>query len=218
MFHFKEGRQMTLSRRLVLTQLGAGAFAAGAAAQQASLLAPTPTQTEGPFYPHSPPAERDADLTRLAGRTQRAAGPIIEVRLRVLDRRGQPLNGARLELWQANAAGKYDHPGDNNAAPVDPNFQGYASLATGPDGLARITTVKPGAYPSGRRMRTSHLHWKAAAKGRDLTTQMYFPGEALNEEDRILRGIADPRSVIARSGPASEAGALGYDWDIVLDV
>jgi protocatechuate 3,4-dioxygenase beta subunit len=207
---------MHLSRRLVLAQIGAGALAADVFAQTQQ-LALTPEQTEGPYYPDDPPVERDADLTRLAGRSQRAAGQIIEVRVRVLDRRGEPLRGARVELWQSNAAGRYDHPGDTNAAPLDPNFQGYARLATGPDGLVRITTVKPGAYPSQRRMRTPHIHWLVAANGNELTTQMYFPGEALNQEDRVREKVADPRLVTARPGFADEAGALGYDWDVVLD-
>jgi protocatechuate 3,4-dioxygenase beta subunit len=208
---------MRLSRRLALAQIGAGALSASAHAQTQPLPL-TPDQTEGPYYPDDPPAERDADLTRLAGRSQRASGQIVELRVRVLDRRGQPLRGARVELWQANAAGRYDHPRDNNAAPLDPNFQGYAHLATGPDGLVRITTVKPGAYPSQRRMRTPHIHWMVAANGNELTTQMYFPGEALNESDRVLGGVADPRLVTARPGFADEAGALGYDWDVVLEV
>jgi protocatechuate 3,4-dioxygenase, beta subunit len=207
--------RMSPSRRLVLAQLGAGAFAASAVAQ--TQLALTPEQTEGPFYPDNPPAERDADLTRLAGRSQRAAGQIIEVRVRVLDRRGQPLRGARVEMWQANAAGRYDHPGDNNAAPLDPNFQGYARLSTGPDGLVRITTVKPGAYPFQQRMRTPHLHWMIAANGNELTTQMYFPGGVLNGDDRVLDDVTDPRLVTARTGFADEAGALAYDWDVVLN-
>jgi protocatechuate 3,4-dioxygenase beta subunit len=205
-----------ISRRLLLAHLGAGALAAGAHAQ-GSALSPTPAQTEGPFYPSNPMAERDADLTRIAGRTQRAFGQVIEVRVRVLDRAGRPVRGAGIDLWQANAAGKYDHPNDTNDAPKDQNFQGFARLTSGNDGGARIVTVKPGSYPSGRRMRTPHLHWRISGNGAELTTQMYFPGEALNENDRVLSRLADPRSVIARPDSAAEAGALGFAWDVVLD-
>jgi protocatechuate 3,4-dioxygenase beta subunit len=205
-----------ISRRLLLTHIGAGALAAGAHAQ-GSALSPTPAQTEGPFYPPNPMVERDADLTRIAGRTQRALGQIVEVRVRVLDRTGRPVRGASLDLWQANAAGKYDHPNDTNDAPKDPNFQGFARLASDSAGLVRIVTVKPGSYPSGRRMRTPHLHWRISAGRADLTTQMYFPGEALNESDRVLSRLADPRSVIARPGEADEAGAQGFVWDVVLE-
>jgi protocatechuate 3,4-dioxygenase, beta subunit len=209
---------MSLSRRLILAQLGAaGTLVAGGHAQTPQLPV-TPDQTEGPFFPDDPPAEHDADLTRLAGKTQRAAGQIVEVRVRLTHRDGRPLRGARIEMWQANAAGRYDHPGDSNAAALDPNFQGYARLASDADGMVRLKTVKPGAYPAQRRMRTPHLHWMFATRGRNLTTQMYFPGEALNEEDRVLAGVADPRLVTARPGFADEAGTLGYDWDVVLDV
>jgi protocatechuate 3,4-dioxygenase beta subunit len=208
---------MSLSRRLVLAQIGAGALAA-AAHGQALGLAPTPKQTEGPFYPSNPIIESDADLTRIAGRTQRALGQVIEVKVRILDRSGKPLRGARAELWQANAAGKYDHPNDNNAAPVDPNFQGFARLAADDGGMMDIVTVKPGSYPSGRRMRTPHLHWRISTSGADLTTQMYFPGEPLNERDQVLDRLADPRSVIARSGYADEPGAQAFLWDVVLAV
>jgi protocatechuate 3,4-dioxygenase beta subunit len=67
-------------------------------------------------------------------------------------------------------------------------------------------------------MRTAHLHWSFSANGADLTTQMYFPGEALNERDQVLSRLADPRSVIARPGAAKEAGAQGFLWDVVLDI
>jgi protocatechuate 3,4-dioxygenase beta subunit len=205
-----------ISRRLLLSQIGAGAVAAGAHAQGA-LLAPTPRQTEGPFYPSNPMVERDADLTRIAGRTQRAAGQVIEMKVRIVDRSGRPVRGARVDLWQANAAGKYDHPNDRNDAPKDSNFQGFARLESDAAGLIEVTTVKPGSYPSGRRMRTPHLHWSFSADGADLTTQMYFPGEALNERDQVLSRLADPRSVIARPGPARESGAQGFVWDVVLE-
>lgn len=209
---------MPLSRRLMLARLGAlGAMAAGAEAQTAR-REPTPRQTEGPFYPDDPPTEQDADLTRVRGKSRRAAGQIVEIRVRVLDRRGQPLRGAQVETWQANAVGRYDHPGDNNAAPLDPNFQGFARLASGGDGLVRLTTVKPGAYPFQQRVRTPHLHWRIRHRGSELTTQMYFPSEPLNEEDRVLENVADPRLVTARQGPVREAGALGYDWEVVLDI
>jgi protocatechuate 3,4-dioxygenase beta subunit len=205
-----------ISRRLALTHFGAVALIGGAHAQNAA-LSPTPKQTEGPFYPRDPMVERDADLTRIAGRTQRALGEIIELKVRILDRSGRPLRGARVEMWQANAAGKYDHPNDRNDAPKDPNFQGFAQLVAGAGGGVGILTVKPGSYPSGRRMRTPHLHWRISAGGADLTTQMYFPGEALNERDQVMGRLADPRSVIARPVEAQEPGAQGFAWDVVID-
>jgi protocatechuate 3,4-dioxygenase beta subunit len=213
---------MPLSRRRALTVLSASALAACVARvegeEAAAAVAGTPAQTEGPFFPVDTDIERDADLTRLAGRSERAAGQIIEVRGRVLDINGQPVAGARLDIWQANAAGRYAHPGDAvNTAPLDPNFQGYAHLTTGADGGYSLVSIRPGGYDvAGIGRRTPHIHWKAEAGARRLTTQMYFPGEPENEADGVLRGVRRPDLVIARTAAADEAGALGFIWDIVL--
>jgi len=209
---------MIASRRLLL--VAGAATLAGCASEGESAAGLTPAEIEGPFYPVSPPAESDADLTRLAGRSQRALGQIIEVGGRVLDRRGQPILGARVELWQCNAAGRYDHPGDRTTVALDPNFQSYADLRTGPDGRFRVTSVMPAAYwvPEMGQRRTPHIHFKVAGGDGPLTTQMYFPGEPMNETDFIIKEMkADPRTLIAREAPAMETGARGFDWDIVLD-
>lgn len=207
---------MIASRRAALLQIGA--LAACAAAEPT--VASTPPETEGPFFPPSTNIERDADLTRLAGRNERAAGQVIEVRARVLAADGTPMPGARLELWQANAAGRYAHPRDASAVPLDPNFQGYGLLETGSDGDVRFVTVMPGAYHiggAGSEVRTPHLHFKVAHNSARLTTQMYFPGEPLNEQDMLIRAMGDrARRLIARAGASAEQGALGFDWEIVL--
>ena len=149
---------MGLTRRVALAQLSAGALLPACAAAETALQ-PTPAQTEGPFYPVGAAVERDADLTRLAGRAQRAAGPIIEVRGRVLDARGAPVSGARLELWQANAAGRYNHPFDSGPAPLDSNFQGYAVLESGADGRSgRYVRIQ---HDDGTL--TSYMHMDAIA-------------------------------------------------------
>jgi protocatechuate 3,4-dioxygenase beta subunit len=211
---------MPLSRRRALSVLSASALAACIARVEGEERGgeATPAQTEGPFFPVDTDIERDADLTRLAGRSERAAGQIIELRGRVLDRNGGPISGARLDVWQANAAGRYAHPGDAaNTAPLDPNFQGYAHLVTGEDGAFSLITVRPGGYDvRGVGRRTPHIHWKAEAGGLRLTTQMYFPGEPQNGADAILRQVRDPALVIARPEAAAEAGALGYVWNIIL--
>lgn len=204
-------------RRAIL--LGAAVFAAGCAdARQAETAqTPTPAEMEGPFFPPDTAIENDVDLTRLAGHSERAAGQVIEVRGRVLDARGAPITGAKLELWQANAAGRYAHPEDPATQPLDPNFQGYALLQTGADGAFSFTTIKPGAYNSPIGVRTPHLHWKIGAGAHVLTTQMYFPGEAQNETDGLMRAMGDPvRSLIAASAAAQEAGAQGFTWDVVM--
>lgn len=212
---------MLISRRRTLTLLSASALAACAErvdVDEPSAVATTPAEMEGPFFPSDTNIERDADLTRLAGRNERAAGTVIQVRGRLLNAAGQPLSGARVELWQANAAGRYAHPGDSaNTQPLDPNFQGYALLQTGADGGFSATTIKPGGYdvPSVGR-RTPHLHWKFAAGQSELTTQSYFPGEPENEIDALMRQMGDPaQRLIVRAGAAGAEGP-GFDWDIVL--
>ena len=209
---------MSLLHRRALVLGAAGLAAACTEARHAETAqTPTPAEMAGPFSPVDTNVERDVDLTRLAGRTERATGQIIQVRGRVIDARGAPIENARLELWQANAAGRYAHPEDPATAALDPNFQGYAILQTGADGAFSFTTVKPGAYNSPVGMRTPHLHWKVAAGARELTTQMYFPGEAQNQTDSLMRAMGDPaRSLIAESAPASEQGALGFAWTLVL--
>jgi protocatechuate 3,4-dioxygenase beta subunit len=210
------------SRRAALRLLGATALAACAAevdTEEQIAAAVTPSEDEGPFFPVQTNIESDADLTRLEGRSQRAAGQVIQVRGRVLARSGQPISGARVQVWQANAAGRYAHPGDAaNVQPLDPNFQGYATLQTGADGAFSILTVRPGGYdvPSiGRR--TPHLHWKFAGRGPELTTQSYFPGEPQNEGDALMRAMGEPaRLLIVREGGAGPEGVPGFDWDIVL--
>jgi protocatechuate 3,4-dioxygenase beta subunit len=205
--------------------MGAGALAAACTAERAieaaATAVATPAETEGPFFPTSVNVERDADLTRLAGRNERAAGQLIEVRGRVLNRDGQPISGAKVELWQANAAGRYAHPRDAaNTAPLDPNFQGYALLETGADGGFSVLTIKPGGYmvrEMNNAVRTPHLHWKIVGAGRTLTTQSYFPGEPANETDFLMRAMGDRANyLIARAGAAGAEGAPGFDWDVVL--
>jgi len=201
--------------------VGATALVGIAATARAQVLVPTSGQDLGPFYPVLHPSDSDADLTRLRGASGVAKGTPINVVGRVLDQRGNPVRGARIELWQANAVGRYDHPGDTqSAASLDRNFQGYALLTSDRDGNFKFRTIKPGAYKIPGDMRTPHIHFDVRGHSERLTTQMYFAGELLNESDLILRN-ADPReSVIARSIAAlsGDPGTTTFAWDIVLAV
>lgn len=185
---------MTLDRRALLRHgagLGAGiAFLPVVRAAESCGL--TPPQVEGPFYPRELPAEADADLTQLAGRKDRALGSIVVVMGVVTDEHCRPVAGATVDVWQANAAGRYAHPADPSDAPLDPGFQGFARLVTGPDGKYRFTTIRPGAYPASRSwMRPPHIHFQVTAPGRPpLTTQMYFAAEALNEKDHFIQELS----------------------------
>lgn len=170
---------------------------------------PTPPQAEGPFYPRSLPADRDYDLTEFGG-AGRPEGEVIEVVGRVTDLGANPLPGAVVELWQADARGFYPNVG---MAGADPNFQGYGAVRTGSDGEYRFRTVRPALYAT----RTRHIHFKVhPASGSGLTTQMYFPGEPANERDGLFRRIPEgaPRQAVIAS---QEGGSPPrYRFDIVL--
>lgn len=209
---------MLQSRRQILGQLAGAAMAVPAFAQSArAVREPTPNEITGPFYPLTKPADTDIDLTSIAGREGRPAGRIIEVSGRVLDVSGRPVSKARLEIWQANAAGRYAHPSDDNPAPIDPNFQGYALLTTDADGEYRIVTVKPGAYPGGRRgMRAPHIHFDLSGRADRLVAQMYFPDEPLNATDSLLLANIRPSMVVAMATGTDVSGIPRYRWDVVL--
>jgi protocatechuate 3,4-dioxygenase beta subunit len=154
----------------------------------------------------------------VAGRAGRAQGTILYVTGRVLDTSGKPAGGAMLELWQANAFGRYTHPRDSDASgPLDPDFQGYGTLRSGSDATFRVKTIKPPPY-SGR---TPHIHFIVAGDRTRLTTQMFFEGEALNERDGLYRYLSadDRRASTARyidRARAAEDGSLAVTWDIVI--
>jgi protocatechuate 3,4-dioxygenase, beta subunit len=181
---------------------------------------PTNDQILGPFYPVRKPADQDADLTIISGKDARALGQVLYVSGRVINVRGEPVVDAELEIWQANAAGRYTHPSDRNPAPIDPNFDGYAMIRTGLDGSYRIKTVKPGAYPATPTwMRPPHIHFDVKGRVNRLVTQMYFEGEALNDKDEILQGASRKDGLFARySAPSGqqEANALVTVWNIVM--
>lgn len=205
------------ARRRVLHGAAALALAASGLVRAESFRA-TPANALGPFYPSAKPADSDADLTQVAGRTGRAQGTILYVTGRVLDTSGKPVSGAMLELWQANAFGRYTHPRDSDASgPLDPDFQGYGTLRAGSDGTFRVKTIKPPPY-SGR---TPHIHFIVARGTTRLTTQMFFEGEALNERDGLYRylSVDDRRASTARyvdRARAAEDGSVAVTWDIVI--
>jgi protocatechuate 3,4-dioxygenase beta subunit len=198
-------RQLLLGAALLLPQAGRAA------------LLPTPRQSEGPFYPTLLPLDADNDLVTVAGREARAAGTVTHVFGRVLDADAQPLAGARVEIWQCDAAGRYHHPGDPRG-PADPNFQGFGHTLAAADGGYRFRTIRPVPYPG----RTPHIHFAVIAPGRQrLVTQMYVAGEPGNARDGLYNAIRDPAaraSVTVELAPAGdlEPGALAGRFDIVL--
>lgn len=176
-------------RRLIQLSLGGAIFVPiGPAIAQSARLNATPRQTQGPFYPNWRQDDLDADMTQIAGSEVLAAGDIIEVSGQVLDQAGQPIEGASVDVWQANAAGRYAHPADRNPAPLDEGFQGWAQLRTDREGRYRFRSIMPGPYPASRGWsRPPHIHFKVSKSGfGQLTTQMYFAGHPLNDIDLIL--------------------------------
>jgi protocatechuate 3,4-dioxygenase, beta subunit len=214
-----------VSRRHMLAwALGAGGFAAsgrfGAAFAQA--LKRTPGEILGPFYPVIKRMDQGADLTVMPGKPGRAAGELIYVMGRVLNVAGEPVRGARVELWQANMHGRYTHPSDTNPAPLDPNFEGFALQTNDAEGRYRFKTIKPGAYPAaGNWVRPPHLHFEVMGKVNRLVTQRYFPGEPLNDKDILLQSVrANREGAIAKVLPPTadvEPESRLVVWDIVLD-
>ncbi|WP_137176791.1 carboxypeptidase regulatory-like domain-containing protein [Roseomonas sp. AR75] len=155
-----------------------------------------------------------------------AIGQLMQVSGRILDEDGRPVAGAVVELWQANAAGRYAHANDGSVAPLDPNFLGHGRALTDADGRYAFTTIKPGAYAvpvEETWWRPPHLHFSVHGPSclARLVTQMYFPGDPLNAMDRILNAIPDDAArlrMIARFLPPPSVGDLflGFTHDIVL--
>lgn len=204
---------MLVSRRAII---GSGIVLAGAsladrlAAAETAIF--TATQTIGPFYPVQRPLDQDADLTRIASASAPALGEVIEVSGRVLALDGKPVPNAKLDIWQANAAGRYAHPGDDNPAPLDPGFQGSAVITADAEGRYRFRTVKPGLYPG----RTRHIHFDVTGRSQRLMTQMYFPGEAGNADDQLLSRIPKRYRGVMIATLAQGTAVPSYGWDIVL--
>ncbi len=210
---------MTIDRRTALGQITAGAAnipVAGSLLWPSGAQAtPTPFTDIGPFYPVARPAEHDSDLT-LIGKGQRAAGKVIEIVGRVLDGKGAPLSRSRVEIWQANAAGKYAHAGDTSAVAVDPRFQGFGSVTTDASGNYRFVTIMPGAYSiPGGAVRPPHIHLDVAGRNDRLITQMLFPGDPLNDKDIVLANV-DRKLLIASDRGTVASGARRFEWNIVL--
>jgi protocatechuate 3,4-dioxygenase beta subunit len=184
----------------------------------------TLSETTGPVFGDRPLGELDSDLTR-----QHAGEPLgerIVVSGRVLGSDGRPLRGQLIEIWQANAAGRYLHSVDTHDAPIDPNFSGAGRCLTGDDGRYRFVTVKPGAYPwknHPNAWRPNHIHFSlfGRAFSERLVTQMYFPGDPLFAYDPIFNSVRDEQArarLVCRLDIAltEPEWALGYAFDIVV--
>lgn len=225
-----DSRKKSFSRREMLEVLAAfGSLAVtqtvGSVFAQEAARQTTPMQTVGPFYPVLRPLDHDMDLTVIKGRRGRAQGKLLHLTGRVLNSRGEPVRGAKVELWQANAQGRYAHPADVNPAPLDRYFQGFGVQVTDREGRYRFKTIKPGAYPINPAnpdgVRPPHIHFDVTGMKDRLTTQMYFPEEPLNEQDVIFKRLGSGKNAaVGTVLPLTkelEPDSLLVNWDIVLD-
>jgi len=182
-------------------------------------MAPMPATAEspmGPFYPIIRPADSDMDLTMVKGRNARAAGQVIEISGRVFDVKGNPIPGAAIELWQANAAGRYDHPSDPATAKLDPNFQGFGALKADAKGQWRVVTIKPAGYDSPIGHRPPHIHFDMhSGKTRNIA-QLYFPEDAEGNAKDLLYKALSPAEAATSVAVRDAADPNKYRWDIVL--
>ena len=183
------------------------------------------SELTGPVYGHEAVGELDHDLTRNAVRNGEPLGERIVVTGQVLGEDGRPVPEALIEIWQANAAGRYIHAADQHHAPLDPNFLGAGRCITDAEGRYRFYSIKPGAYPwknHPNAWRPNHIHFSlfGPSFATRLVTQMYFPGDPLLELDPIYQGApegARERMIARFSIDVTEpAFALGYVFDIVL--
>lgn len=180
-------------------------------------------------------APEESDLSRIGPGRPRALGQLITVSGRVLDEAGKPVRNCLIEMWHANAAGKYIHHNDPSPVPADPNYRGHGRALTDESGRFRFRTIKPGGYAvpdseAGAKTgwwRPPHIHFSlfGASFAARLITQMFFPGEPLNALDLILNSIPDPAArdrLVLRFRPRTVSNSqegdapLEYAQDIVL--
>ena len=190
----------------------------GAFAQE---LSRTPKQTEGPFYPDKLPLDTDNDLLQVNDTLTSAIGAVTYLSGRILDSRGNPIRNATVEIWQCDANEVYLNTRDSGQKgdQQDKNFQGFGRFITGSTGEYLFRTIKPVPYPG----RTPHIHVAVKLKGKEkFVTQCYIAGEAQNEKDGVLKGVAEAQRklLLAEFKPlkGSKIGELTAGFDIVLGI
>ena len=186
----------------------------------------TLSEVTGPLFSREEYFRGVCDMTRPEGSTAEAVGQRIAVSGRVLDENGRPVPNMMLEVWQANAGGRYMHKWYQYDAAVDPNFTGQGRVFTDDQGEYRFLTIRPGCYPWGNHYnawRPAHIHFSlfGPAMATRLVTQMYFPGDSLLPFDPIYNCTADPaareRMISAFDWNTTiEGSTLGFRWDIIL--
>jgi protocatechuate 3,4-dioxygenase beta subunit len=204
------------SRRRFLSQMSFGAALFTTPGLFAEMLAMTPRQTEGPFYPDRFPLDTDNDLLILNDSITPAIGEVTHLTGRILSPAGEPVRNAVVEIWQVDGHGVYLHSGSSDKEKADANFQGFGRFLTGSKGEYYFRTVKPVPYPG----RTPHIHF-AINRGdkRMLTTQCYIKGHPGNARDGVFRGVGDKQDLVEVDfAPIADSkmGELAANFDIVV--
>jgi protocatechuate 3,4-dioxygenase beta subunit len=197
----------------------------GSSADASSAPGLTPEATIGPFYPGVFVEQFPQDLSLVGPLiAHRPQGQPIRLSGRFFDALGKPVPSLIIEVWQADAHGRYRHPQDQSRLPLDPQFEGFARVRTCGDGAFSLVTIKPGAHPvteASSAMRAPHLRLTIFASGIDrLVTQVFFEGEPGNAGDPVLKSIPDPavrkRLIAQRNREHDGKGIVGYELDFVL--
>ena len=185
----------------------------------------TLSEMTGPVYGHDSVRPLDNDLIRNAAKNGEPMGERIIVTGRVLDEDGKPVPDTLIEIWQANAAGRYVHTIDQHPAPLDPNFLGAGRCMTDSDGRYKFYSIKPGAYPwrnHHNAWRPQHIHFSLFGHSfvTRLVTQMYFPGDPLLDIDPIFQSAPSEARELLIAGFSIDTTepefALGYEFDFIL--
>lgn len=182
--------------------------------QAAAGLMRTPSATAGPYYPTESMrfADIDNDLVKIVGAVEQAGGEVITLGGRVLNAAGNPIKSARVEIWQCDANGRYMHTSDPSGAPQDMGFQGFGYDLTDADGSYNFRTIMPVSYPG----RTPHIHVKVIAPERELISQFYIAGHAMNERDGLYSRMSNAERTAVEMRFSEENGTPHANVDIVI--
>ena len=200
-------------RRLIAAMVAAGFAPWHRLLAEGSLLPVTPSVAEGPFYPVDIPSDSDNDLLRVVGMKDISPGQLAYVHGTVVDRHGTPVDGARVEIWQCDEGGVYQHPGDGGNP--DLRFQGFGAMVTNRAGAYHFRTLRPVPYAR----RTPHIHFRISTPGFDrLTTQLYVAEEAeRNARDVLYKGhTPDEQALLTRTFRAVDSSSIAAEFNIVL--
>jgi protocatechuate 3,4-dioxygenase beta subunit len=210
------------TRRKFIQQVALSASALAVPGVMAEELTVTPRQTAGPFYPDNLPLDTDNDLVVINNSLNPGVGEITHLTGRVLDKNGEPIRNAMVEIWQVDATGVYIHSKSPNRANYDTNFQGFGKFLTGSKGEYYFRTIKPVAYSDRSVHRTPHIHMSVAVPGeKTLITQCYIKGDKMNAKDQILQGIKDKKArestiIPFKKVSGSKIGELAANFDVVM--